>query len=150
MLFYLLFYRQVIFLFVTVTISVLPVMIFMRFCWQFCIDVIYNFFVLYDNDVLRCEFSDFDERVEPIVLMICKMIDFTGVLRDFGIVFYQFIKSYFVVKYGIFRLISMEALLFKGLRGFQGGIVVIFDGVKSGEILDFSGFYRSGYRTRKW
>ena len=28
--------------------------------------------------------------------------------------------------------------------------MVIFDGVKSGEILDFSGFCRSGYRTRKW
>ena len=29
----------------------------------------------------------------------------------------------------------------------SGGIVVIFDGVKSGEILDFSMFCRSGYRS---
>ena len=28
-----------------------------------------------------------------------------------------------------------------------GGIVVIFDGVKSGKMLDFSGFYRSVYRS---
>ena len=32
--------------------------------------------------------------------------------------------------------------------GFFGVIVVIFDGVKSGEMLDFSGFYRSWYRTQ--
>ena len=31
--------------------------------------------------------------------------------------------------------------------GFFGVIVVIFDGVKSGEMLDFSGVYRSGYRS---
>ena len=31
--------------------------------------------------------------------------------------------------------------------GFFGVIVVIFDGVKSGEMLDFSGFYRSWYRS---
>ena len=29
-----------------------------------------------------------------------------------------------------------------------GGIMVIFDGVESCEMLDFSGFYRSGYRTQ--
>ena len=29
-----------------------------------------------------------------------------------------------------------------------GGIVVIFNGVKSGEMLDFTGFCRSGYRTQ--
>ena len=28
--------------------------------------------------------------------------------------------------------------------------MVFFDGVESGEMLDFSGFARSGYRTRKW
>ena len=27
---------------------------------------------------------------------------------------------------------------------------MIFDGVKSGEMLDFSGFCRSGYRTQNW
>ena len=31
--------------------------------------------------------------------------------------------------------------------GFFGVIVVIFDGVKSGEMLDFSGFCRSVYRS---
>ena len=77
-------------------------MIFMRFCWYFCIDVIYNFFVLYDNDVLRCEFSDFDERVEPMVLMICKMIDFTGVLRICSVLNKWFLMCYFFIKYGVF------------------------------------------------
>ena len=41
-------------------------------------------------------------------------------------------------------------LYFQGFKGILGGIVVIFDGVKSGEMLDFSMFCRSGYRTRKW
>ena len=38
-------------------------------------------------------------------------------------------------------------MIYNGLRGFCGGIVVIFYGVKSGEMLDFSGFCRSGYRS---
>ena len=38
-------------------------------------------------------------------------------------------------------------LYFQGFEGISGGIVVIFDGVKSGEMLDFSGFARSGYRS---
>ena len=38
-------------------------------------------------------------------------------------------------------------LYFQGFEVISGGIVVIFDGVKSGEMLDFSGFYRSGYRS---
>ena len=38
-------------------------------------------------------------------------------------------------------------LIFQGFDGIFGGIVVIFDGVKSGEMLDFSGFTRSGYRS---
>ena len=41
----------------------------------------------------------------------------------------------------------MECFIYKGLMGFFGVIVMIFDGVKSGEMLDFSGFYRSGYRS---
>ena len=39
-------------------------------------------------------------------------------------------------------------LYFQGFEVISGGIVVIFDGVKSGEMLDFSGFARSGYRTQ--
>ena len=41
-------------------------------------------------------------------------------------------------------------LYFQGFKGILGGIVVIFDGVKSGEMLDFSMFCRTHYRTRKW
>ena len=40
-----------------------------------------------------------------------------------------------------------EMLYFQGLEGIYGEIVVIFDGVKSGEMLDFTGFCRSGYRS---
>ena len=46
-----------------------------------------------------------------------------------------------------FRWSSIECFIFKWLRGIFGGIVVIFDGVKNGEMLDFSGFARSGYRS---
>ena len=42
----------------------------------------------------------------------------------------------------------MKVFIFKGLRGFYGGILVIFDGVESDEMLDFSRFCRSGYRTQ--
>ena len=38
-------------------------------------------------------------------------------------------------------------LYFQGFEGIFGGIVVIFDGVESGEMLDFSGFCRSGHRS---
>ena len=40
-----------------------------------------------------------------------------------------------------------EMLYFQGLEWIYGEIVVIFDGVKSDEMLDFSGFARSGYRS---
>ena len=39
-------------------------------------------------------------------------------------------------------------LYFQGFEGIFCGIVVIFDGAKSGEMLDFSGFCRSRYRTQ--
>ena len=47
-----------------------------------------------------------------------------------------------------FRASSRKDLIYKGLRYFCGRIMVIFDGVKSGEMLDFSGFYRRGYRKK--
>ena len=39
-------------------------------------------------------------------------------------------------------------MIFKGLRWFFGWLVVIFDGVKSGEMIDFVGVCRSGYRSK--
>ena len=53
--------------------------------------------------------------------------------------------------YGFLKILSEfeERLILLGLRGVFGGIVVIFGGVEMGEMLDFSGFCRSGYRTRK-
>ena len=39
-------------------------------------------------------------------------------------------------------------LILQGFEGIFGGIVVIFGVVKSGEMLDFTGFCRSVYRTQ--
>ena len=38
-------------------------------------------------------------------------------------------------------------LYFQGFERIFGVKMVIFNGVESGEMLDFSGFYRSGYRS---
>ena len=40
-------------------------------------------------------------------------------------------------------------LYFQGFEGILGWDSGDFDGVKSGEMLDFSGFCRTHYRTRK-
>ena len=50
----------------------------------------------------------------------------------------------------VFSVEFERMLYFQGFEGISGGIVVIFDGVKSGEMLDFVGFCRTHYRTRKW
>ena len=47
----------------------------------------------------------------------------------------------------VFSVEFDESLYFQGFEVVFGGIVVIFDGVKSGEMLDFGGFCRSGYRS---
>ena len=47
----------------------------------------------------------------------------------------------------VFSVEFDESLYFQGFDGIFGGIVVIFDGVKSGEMLDFGGFCRSRYRS---
>ena len=48
----------------------------------------------------------------------------------------------------VFSVEFDRMLIFQGFDGIFGGIVVIFDGVKNGEMLDFVGFCRSGYRTQ--
>ena len=40
-----------------------------------------------------------------------------------------------------------RCLIFQGFNGIFGWVVVIFDEMKSGEMLDFSGFARNGYRS---
>ena len=47
----------------------------------------------------------------------------------------------------VFSVEFDRSFIFQGFEGIFGGIVVIFDDVKSGEMLDFSGFARSGYRS---
>ena len=47
----------------------------------------------------------------------------------------------------VFSVKFDRMLIFQGFEGIFGGIVVIFDGVKNGEMLDFSGLCRSWYRS---
>ena len=46
-----------------------------------------------------------------------------------------------------YELSSIECFIFNGLIGFLVLEWGFFDGVKSGEMLDFGGFARSGYRS---
>ena len=48
----------------------------------------------------------------------------------------------------VFSVEFERSFIFQGVDGILGWIVVIFDDVKSGEMLDFSMFCRSGYRTQ--
>ena len=47
----------------------------------------------------------------------------------------------------VFSVEFDRMLYFQGFDGIFGGIVVIFDGVESDEMLDFSRFCRSVYRS---
>ena len=47
----------------------------------------------------------------------------------------------------VFSVEFEKVLYFQGFEGIFCGIVVIFYDVKSGEMLDFSGFCRSGHRS---
>ena len=79
--------------------------------------------------------------VKVLILLV-----FWVILRFY---FWWFVRGYFVVKYEIFGWVR-EKVDFSRVWGIFGGIVVIFDDVKSGEMLDFSGFCRSGYRSDVW
>ena len=48
----------------------------------------------------------------------------------------------------VFSVEFDRMLYFQGVDGILGWIVVIFDGVESDEMLDFSGLCRSRYRTQ--
>ena len=50
----------------------------------------------------------------------------------------------------VFSVKFERSFILQGFEGIFGGIVVIFDNVKSGKMLDFSGFCRSGYRSGFW
>ena len=47
----------------------------------------------------------------------------------------------------LFSVEFERSLIFQGVERIFGGIVVIFDVVEMGEMLDFSIFCRSGYRS---
>ena len=47
----------------------------------------------------------------------------------------------------VFSVEFDRSLIFQCVERIFGGTMVFFDGVKSGEMLDFSGFYRSWYRS---
>ena len=57
-------------------------------------------------------------------------------------------RNFLIISWVLFEFDGM--LYFQGFEGIFGGIVVIFNGVESDEILDFVGFCRTHYRTRKW
>ena len=75
---------------------------------------------------------------------VMKKYWFAGVLRDLD----MGLKLLFWYYKLDFWFTSIKYLIFKGLRWFFGWLVVIFDGVKSGEMLDFIEFCRSGYRSK--
>ena len=81
----------------------------------------------YDVSVIFwCEFDmnlmiknyDFDRVVLFVDLVWLKSIDFTGVLSDFDIEFLVVCDVKFCGLSVIFLLSSIEALIYKGLRGF--------------------------------
>ena len=89
---------------------------------------------------------DFDRVMLFVDLEWLKSIDFTGVLSDWWDINRLVLMSYFFIKYGV----SVEfdrSFIFQGFEGILGVRVVIFGDVKSGEMLDFVGFCRSGYRS---
>ena len=58
---------------------------------------------------------------------------------------------YFISLLNMVFSVEFERMLyFQGVDGIFGVIVVIFRDVKSGEMLDFSMFCRSGYRSDFW
>ena len=70
------------------------------------------------------------------------------------LVFWEILELLIDVSLWIISLLNMmfsvgfeRMLYFQGFEVISGGIVVIFDDVKSGEMLDFNGFCRSGYRS---
>ena len=69
---------------------------------------------------------------------------FTGVLRDLD----MGLKLLFWCYKLDFSVDFDKSLIFKGLSGFLDWLVVIFDDVKSGEMVDFIEFCRSGYRSK--
>lgn len=72
---------------------------------------------------------------------------FADVLRDLDIGLKMFWGV--VLCYKLDFLVDFDKKLdFQGFERFFGGLVVIFDGLKSGEMLDFVGVCRSGYRSK--
>ena len=98
--------------------------------------------------------------------MICDVINFWTSIEEWNfdlywrvkvfilLVFWEILELLIDVSLWIISLLNMmfsvgfdRMLYFQGFEGISGGIVVIFDVVKSGGMLDFSGFCRSGYRS---
>ena len=50
----------------------------------------------------------------------------------------------------VFSVEFDRSFIFQGFEGIFGGIVVIFDGVESGEMLDFSGVLSKWVSNSKW
>ena len=89
---------------------------------------------------------DFDRVVLFVNFVWLKSIDFTGVLNDFEIKIDSF-RCVISLLNMVFSVGFDGMLYFQWVEGIFGGTMVIFDGVESDEMLDFSRFCRSGCRS---
>ena len=93
------------------------------------------------------KFYDFGERMIFGSGIWLKSIDFSRVVGDFWSGEMGNLFDLFFVKIDDFWVSSMKGLWIKGLRGFWSGMGWFFGVVRMGEMLDFSGFARSSYRS---
>ena len=90
---------------------------------------------------------DFDRVVLFVNFVLCESIDFTGVLWDWWVVNRCVLMCYFFIKYMVFGWVRLKPYFIRVWLDFCVRMV-IFGVVKSCKMLDFVGFYRSGYRTQ--
>ena len=92
---------------------------------------------------------DFDRVVSFVNFVWLKSIDFTGVLEISKLLIDVFLWIISLLNI-MFSVEFEEMLYFQWFEGIFCGILMIFYDVKSSEMLDFSGFARSGYRSDFW
>ena len=81
-----------------------------------------------------------------MIFILSRIVDFSRVFWNCLVVNICVFRCYFIIIYW-FSVEFGGMLIFQGVDRIFGVIVVSFDGVESGEMLDFSGFARSGYRS---
>ena len=89
---------------------------------------------------------DFDRVVLFVNFALRESIGFTGVLWDWWVVNRCVLMCYFFIKYMVFGWVRLKPYFIRVWWDFCVRMV-IFGVVKSCKMLDFVGFYRSGYRS---